>query len=351
MPMLRPRDFEDLVARTGLELQVDADRTQLGPHGALDRKGRPCLLFFVPKPPAYEALLQRFTRVANAAKRIGAEVAVPEVVHVLDDWLVFVERASGEELCLGDWLVLRPALARRRQVALQLRKAVSALHSQRLAHGSLSPKHVLVGQGAEVVLTGVSLHALVDDEHAGLARDADGAALSELLRSLVGNEAEEFTDGAFAPPSLAVTGTLTIETPRPLPAAGEGVSDRAPSAAFERLPKARSRVAALVGLAVLVVAVGAGRFRWSQEAARVPGEDAPHPAPVMPSAVPRADLAPSASEPTAEPMKRLLQDASIAPQAVDAAAPVPPRPKGGLLRRAAAPPADLLEDALSSAPR
>ena len=354
MAMLRPRDFEDLLARTGLELQVDAERTHLGPHGALDRKGRPVLLFFVPKPPAYDAILARFTRVANVAKRIGAEVAVPEVVHVLDDWLVFVERASGEELCLGDWLMLRPSLARRRQVAERLRLAVSALHGQRLAHGSLSPKHVLVGEGSEVVLTGTSLRALVDDDELDLGIDADALALAEFLRTLVGSAADDWTDGGFVPPSLAVTGTLTVETPRPV--AAESVPREVP--AFERLQETRGNrlaktllvVAVLGGILVAVV-----RLRHAEApSVEVPtraNENAETP-------LPRAAVAPVAVEGLIVAPLQSAQSAQSAHSVQDASTPdaspsertvrsVPKREAAGMKPRTRA--TDLLEDALSGA--
>lgn len=348
MAMLRPRDFEDLLARTGLELQVDAERTHLGPHGALDRKGRPVLLFFVPKPPAYDAILARFTRVANVAKRIGAEVAVPEVVHVLDDWLVFVERASGEELCLGDWLMLRPSLARRRQVAERLRLAVSALHGQRLAHGSLSPKHVLVGEGSEVVLTGTSLRALVDDDELDLGIDADALALAEFLRTLVGSAADDWTDGGFVPPSLAVTGTLTVETPRPL--AAESVPREVP--AFERLQEKRGNrlaktilvVAVLGGIVIAVV-----RLRHAEapsvEVPKRANENAE-------TSLPRAAAAPVAVEGlivAPAQSAQSVQDAST-PDASPSARTVrsmPKREAAGMKPRTRA--TDLLEDALSGA--
>ncbi len=351
MAMLRPRDFEDLLARTGLELQVDAERTHLGPHGALDRKGRPVLLFFVPKPPAYDAILARFTRVANVAKRIGAEVAVPEVVHVLDDWLVFVERASGEELCLGDWLMLRPSLARRRQVAERLRLAVSALHGQRLAHGSLSPKHVLVGEGSEVVLTGTSLRALVDDDELDLGIDADALAVAEFLRTLVGSAADDWTDGGFVPPSLAVTGTLTVETPRPV--AAESVPREVP--AFERLQEKRGNrlaktllvVAALGGILLAVV-----RLRHAEapsvEVPKRANESAETP-------LPRVDVAPVAVEGLiVAPLKSAQSAQSVQDASTPDASPsertvrsMPKREAAGMKPRTRS--KDLLEDALSGA--
>ena len=217
MSLLRPRDFDELLARTGLALHVDADRTRIGPHGATDRKGRALVLFFVQKPAGYAAVLERFSRLVNLVKPLGAEVAEPVVVHVLDDWLVFVEHASGEELCLRDWLLLRPALARRRAVAQRLREAISKVHAHRTFHGGLTASHVLVGGGGEVVLTGLSLNALVerDDARVEHAVDADRSALAELLAALIGAEANEWTDGAFSPPSLGATGTSTIETPVP----------------------------------------------------------------------------------------------------------------------------------------
>ncbi len=227
MPLLRPRDIDDLLERTGIALQGDADRANLGPHGALDRKGRPLIVYFAPIPHDAHRVAERFTRVAQAANRVGAEVATPEVLHRLEGWLVFVERASGEELSLADWLQLRPSVSRRRLVADRLRGAVAAVHGARLAHGALSPKHVLVGESGEVVLTGLSLRALRDDIDAGIAADEDGDALASLLRLLLGNEAEEWTDGGFVPPSLAVTGTLTLQTPRAAEVEADTVEVRA----------------------------------------------------------------------------------------------------------------------------
>jgi hypothetical protein len=225
MPLLRPRDVDELLERTGIALQVDADRASLGPHGALDRKGRPLIVYFAPKPAHPPRVIERFTVIANAARRIGAEVATPEVAHTLTDWLVFVERASGEELCLADWLALRPSLARRRLVAERLRAAVSAVHACRAAHGALSPHHVLVGERGEVVLTGLSLRARDPDADVRMAVDADVEALAGLLRTLLGAEADEWTNGGFVAPPLATTGTLTVQSPRPAAAEEHTITD------------------------------------------------------------------------------------------------------------------------------
>jgi hypothetical protein len=225
MPLLRPRDVDELLERTGIALQADADRARLGPHGALDRKGRPLIVYFASKPAHPPRVIQRFAAIGNAARRIGAEVATPEVAHTLTDWLVFVERASGEELCLADWLAMRPSLPRRRLVAERLRAAVAMVHAHRAAHGALSPQHVLVGEGGEVVLTGLSLRALEPDSDASLAVDADVEALSGLLRALLGAEAEEWTDGGFVAPPLATTGTLTVQSPKPAAAEEHTITD------------------------------------------------------------------------------------------------------------------------------
>lgn len=271
MSLLRPSDFDDLLLRTGIALQVDADRTHMGPHGATDRKGRALILFFAPKPPAYDAVVLRFTRLVNLAARIGAQVATPVVVHVLGEWLVFVEHASGEELCLADWLVLRPSHARRAAVAQRLREAISLVHAHRVTHGNLTARHVLVGGAGEVVLAGLSLHALVDGERepATLAVDADGGAVTTLLRLLLGAEADEWTDGAFTPPALAATGTLTIATPLPVsgtgPAASTSESTRTPTTIDDGAPTEKSvrrsrpyRPAALGAVCTLLALGAAG---------------------------------------------------------------------------------------------
>lgn len=225
MPLLRPRDVDELLERTGIALQADADRASLGPHGALDRRGRPLIVYFAKKPAHPPRVIERFTAIANAARRIGAEVATPEVAHSITDWLVFVERASGEELCLADWLALRPSAPRRRLVAERLRAAVATVHACRAAHGSLSPQHVLVGEGGEVVLTGLSLRALDPDGDVTLAIDADVEALAQLLRALLGAEAEEWTEGGFVAPPLATTGTLTVQSPKPAAAEEHTITD------------------------------------------------------------------------------------------------------------------------------
>lgn len=225
MPLLRPRDVDELLERTGIALQADADRASLGPHGALDRKGRPLIVYFAKKPAHPPRVIERFTVIANAARRIGAEVATPEVAHTITDWLVFVERASGEELCLADWLALRPSPPRRRLVAERLRAAVATMHAHRAAHGALSPQHVLVGEGGEVVLTGLSLRALELDADRTLAIDADAEALAQLLRALLGAEADEWTDGGFVAPPLANTGTLTVQSPKPAAAEEHTITD------------------------------------------------------------------------------------------------------------------------------
>ena len=74
-----------------------------------------------------------------------------------------------------------------------------------------------------------------DDDELDLGIDADALALAEFLRTLVGSAADDWTDGGFVPPSLAVTGTLTVETPRP--GAAESVPREVP--AFERLQETR----------------------------------------------------------------------------------------------------------------
>lgn len=370
MPLLRPRDVDDLLERTGIALQGDADRASLGPHGALDRKARPLIVYFAPIPRDAPRVAERFSRVVQAAQRIGAEVAAPEVVHRLDAWLVFVERASGEELCLADWLQLRPSLARRRRVADRLRAAVAAVHAARLAHGSLSPKHVLVGENGEVVLTGLSLRALRDEIDASLAADEDGEALAALLRLLVGEEAEEWTDGGFVPPSLAITGTLTVQTPRAAEVEADTVevpalrkSSNPPAARASSVPPPRSRaslrplrespwrtlalaVLALASVLLLATVVVLARRVRALESANVP---VPAPAPsAAPSRGPEpAPLEPPKLSPVAAPPPERERAPEVT---VDAASPPvvtsPPRSRRGAPSREKLPHRDLLEDAL-----
>jgi hypothetical protein len=402
MPLLRPRDVDELLERAGIALQADADRASLGPHGALDRKGRPLIVYFAPKPSHPPRVIERFTAIANAARRIGAEVATPEVAHTLSDWLVFVERASGEELCLADWLALRPPLPRRRLVAERLRAAVAAVHAHRAAHGMLSSHHVLVGEGGEVVLTGLSLRALEPASDVTLAVDADGEALAALLRSLLGAEADEWTDGGFVAPPLATTGTLTVQSPKPAAAEEHTITDlyrydsqrpvypsdrparpsdepaaslssralstrsarssRPPASVRRRsLPPVRPAVwgFALLALASLVALVVAVWLRASPRNA--PPASAP---PALPSApvTARAALEPVARPPAEpepppppasdrSPTEADARDAAAPPLAAAPAA-VEVRPRETVRRRAApgkrpaSPPRDLLEDEL-----
>ena len=377
MPLLRPRDIDDLLERTGIALQGDADRANLGPHGALDRKGRPLIVYFASVPHDAPRVAERFTRVAQAASRVGAEVATPEVLHRLEGWLVFVERASGEELSLADWLQLRPSVSRRRLVADRLRGAVAAVHGARLAHGALSPKHVLVGEGGEVVLTGLSLRALRDDIDAGLAADEDGDALASLLRLLLGNEAEEWTDGGFVPPSLAVTGTLTLQTPRAAEVEADTVEVRAyressnpPAPLSSSAPPAPAPLArALVGVAprrespwrnaalavllvaslvlMVTVAVLVQRVR-ALEAAVPSGGGAGASRQVEPPAGVAPPEATEAPPPVALPPLPATDVRALADDAGQPAGKAPPRPRRPIPARAPLPHADLLEDSLPS---
>ncbi len=380
MPLLRPRDFDELLARTGLALQRDADRTSLGPHGALDGKGRPVILYFTPMPGGPQATIERFSRIANLARRIGAEVAEPEVAHKLSEWLVFVERASGEELCLADWLLLRPSATRRRLVAERLRAAVAALHAHRTAHGNLTAKHVLIGGGGEVVLTGLSLRALDPEADSALATHADGQALGELLRALLGAEASEWTGGGFLAPALAVTGTLTVETPIPtaagssreLGAATDNGSPLAEMPAFppvEAAPNARrtkptstpprrrawprpAYLAAAAGaVGALVAVVSALQVRSAERHTKMPPPTEAHAAfasePVQAATISPRSGDPGRAQPPSSTLERKDADAAVgdaAPMATGGRAPqaaTPPRPRAPRPRAN-----DLLEDEL-----
>lgn len=389
MPLLRPRDIDELLERTSIALQGDADRASLGPHGALDRKGRPLIVYFARMTPDAPRVAERFSRVAQAAERVGAEVATPEAMHRLEGWLVFVERASGEELSLADWLQLRPSATRRRLVAERLRAAVAAVHGARLAHGSLSPKHVLVGENGEVVLTGLSLRALRDEIDAPLAADEDGEALASLLRLLLGDDAQEWTDGGFVPPSLAITGTLTLQTPRAAEVEADTVevpayhkSSNPPAPRISSAPPPRKgshrappspspwRTLALGALLVasllLLVTVGvllqrlralesavqpppadsAPRERWPDAAGLGPAASVGEGA-VGASALPRAQNAPLAPTDAAPgafgSLGSLGPDAGAEPPARPSAV----RPRRSAPARAPLPHADLLEDSLS----
>ncbi|MFC5746797.1 hypothetical protein [Actinomadura rugatobispora] len=259
-------------------------REHIGPYRLLDRVGGGVGVVHRAADPGGRDVAIRVLPPGTYDVAAMREVRSPYVVDVLDgagdgDRPYVVSRfVPGRPL--DEWLTAPLEGAGLHRMALGLAKAVAAIHRAGLTHGDLRPDHVLVVDGAPVVID----FALVPGEP---ARD---------LRAWAATVAFAATADArclTAPDPVAVAGEAIPEALRPLLEAASGELATGDAAAEEQggAPLTAERLADEVAALKPVLAEGA---RTSAPAPAAPSSAAspvreaapPVPAPTAPNAAP-----------------------------------------------------------------